>query len=189
MIKNDTFIRILSIALVLVLIVSLSLNIVSWMKNKKIDQKSKSVMNIINQFEVARSAVFIATVINEQDNINNKDLVEVFDVNVGEVTKTFEVTEEIKKEALENINNITGLYVKVDALPKDGLIFKIPFEPPLNVENNWILECNINYIEEAFIIVPDSEPSYILILDQEYKPCFFNYNGKNEIILSYIYSL
>ena len=61
--------------------------------------------------------------------------IEIFDISKGIVEKTVPVNATELTEAKGILKGITGIYLKVNALPEKGHIIKIPFEPNIMVKN------------------------------------------------------
>jgi hypothetical protein len=105
--------------------------------------------------------------------------VEIFDVSQGIVIKKSQSSEKIQKTAYDYLMNISSLYVKVKALPDKGHIIKIPFEEPKLIQNKWI---NGN-VSEVFVILPEQQKPYLLVLDESRRPFFYNFEGNTYELL------
>lgn len=99
-------------------------------------------------------------------------LAEVFDIRLDHVTKTMPVTPAIQKEAESYLQTITGLSPKLSPIPKEGRVIKVPLEPAVPVQNQWI-DAVIN---EVIIIIGKHEPPALLVFDDENKAYFFYFN-------------
>lgn len=102
--------------------------------------------------------------------------VEIFNVSKREVTDTLIPNEKIQIEAEKMIKQITGVYKKLDPLPKTGYMVKIPLEPNVPVNNQWIH----GYLDEVIVIIPDRQSSHILVFDDENNPHFFTYKNEQQ---------
>ncbi|WP_080848510.1 hypothetical protein [Cytobacillus gottheilii] len=102
--------------------------------------------------------------------------VEIFNINKREVTRTITPNEKIQKESEKMIQQITGVYKKLDPLPKTGYMVKIPLEPSVPVDNQWLN----GYIDELIIIIPNEQSSHILVFDDENNPHFFTYKNDQQ---------
>lgn len=109
--------------------------------------------------------------------------VEIFDIAKGEVIKRFEVTSEIQRKVEEYLDKITGLYVKVKAFPDKGYIMKVPLKPQTEVSNEWLNSYGIYSVNDVYIIFPDGEKPYLLILDSSLRPLFFNFEQADKVKL------
>jgi len=114
----------------------------------------------------------------EESQVNNK-YVEIFGVVEGRIVKTAESNNQIIDEAKKYLKGITGMYVKANALPVNGYIVKIPFKKSYAVKNEWL---NAN-VSEVFVIYPEQEPPYLLVLDSKKRPVFYNFKGNAENLL------
>ncbi|KAB2331833.1 hypothetical protein [Bacillus mesophilum] len=95
--------------------------------------------------------------------------VEIYNIKKREVTSIITPNEKIQKEAEKMIKQITGVYKKLDPLPKEGYMVKIPLEPSVPVKNQWLN----GYVDELIIIIPNEQTSHILVFDDENNPHFF----------------
>lgn len=95
--------------------------------------------------------------------------VEVFDIAQERVIFQGEASQWMQGETEEVLQNIDGIYPKVQPIPKDGLLVKMTLEPTIHIENEWLVE----WVEEViFFYSPEEEP-YILLFDQENHSYFF----------------
>jgi hypothetical protein len=102
--------------------------------------------------------------------------VEIFNVSKREVTDTLAPNEKIQKEAEKMIKQITGVYKTLDPLPKTGYMVKIPLEPSVPVNNQWVH----GYLDEVIVIIPDKHSSHILVFDDENNPHFLTYKNEQQ---------
>lgn len=109
--------------------------------------------------------------------------IEIFDIAKGSVSKTVPVNDIALAEAKKFFKGITGVYLKVNAIPVKGYIIKIPFEPKIKVNSHWFNDNNINPIDKLFIVFPEEGTSYLLVLDKKQRPHLFNYEGSAEKLL------
>lgn len=109
--------------------------------------------------------------------------VEIFDIGKGNVIMEVQVNTIALTEAKKYIQRITGTYVKVKALPDKGYIIKIPFKPTLTVKNQLLNDYNINSIDKIFIIFPQEDAPYLLVLDGCERPYFYYFEGDTDKLL------
>jgi hypothetical protein len=147
--------------------ISLGLNICNYVQNRKLENRYKVISCIANQFD-----------------IRHKD-VEIFDISKGEVIKKVQLNPAIRKEVEEYLKNITGMYGKVKALPEKGYIIRVPMEPFVNVNCQWLTGYGINSVDEVFILFPE-KGKYLLVLDSKYRPLFYNFDGNTDELLNII---
>ncbi|MED4018665.1 hypothetical protein [Sutcliffiella cohnii] len=108
--------------------------------------------------------------------------VEIFDNSISSVVKTFSSSSDIQRETSKIINNINGVYKKLDPIPKTGHMIKVPLVKPVTVSNEWFY----HIVEEVIIILPQNEDPHLLLLDDEQFPHFFTFNHGIDDLLSYI---
>ena len=109
--------------------------------------------------------------------------IEIFDVSKGKVIKTVKSNSTFQIEAEQYLRGITGVYVKVQAFPIEGYIIRIPFEPNIAVQNKWLKDYGINILTETFIILPNEEKPYLLVLDQYQRPIFYDFEGDTNALI------
>ena len=112
--------------------------------------------------------------------------IEIFSVDEGEIIKRVETNPMIQDEVKSYINGVTGLYGRIRAFPVGGYIIRIPLEPPEKVENYWLNDFGITSINQVFILFPKEERPYLLVLDNNRRPIFCNFNGKTDKLLEYL---
>ncbi|MBS4192119.1 hypothetical protein KHA94_18295 [Bacillus sp. FJAT-49705] len=104
---------------------------------------------------------------------NQSHMIEIFHLEKGKVIKEIPITATIQFEAEKFLTNIAGIYKNINPLPKKGLIVRIPLDPPLQVQNQWIH----TLVDEMNIIFPIGENPYIMIYDDENNTYFFTINS------------
>jgi hypothetical protein len=110
------------------------------------------------------------------------DEVQIFDVEKGRIVKKLKICAPIQAEAEKILNSVTGLYVKVKPLPPKGYIVKIPINPPLMVQNQFINAP----VDNIFIIFTETEPPILLLLDENGKPFVYNFSAKTDTLKKYL---
>lgn len=114
---------------------------------------------------------------------NTYENIEIFDIGKESVVKIVKVNDDAINEAKKCLNGITGIFVKVKAFPDKGYIVKVPFEPKIKVENPWLNDYGINSVDKIFIIFPDEEKPYLLVLDDRERPFFFTIDCNTDKLL------
>lgn len=99
--------------------------------------------------------------------------IEVFHINKGKVVDEVPVSEVIHKHVETILGGITDIYREFEPIPKNGHMVKIPLEPAIKVENEWLNE-NIN---EVILIFPEYENPHIMVFNEENLPYFFLFNA------------
>ena len=107
------------------------------------------------------------------------EAVEIFDIDKGEVIKRVELNSDVQREAEKFLKGITGMYVKVKAFPDKGYIIKIPLRPSVIVKSQWLNDI----VEKVFVIFPENEAPYLLVLDINDRPLFYNFEGNTDLLL------
>lgn len=94
--------------------------------------------------------------------------VEMFDVGINDVVNKRPPNERIQQETTAILQTINGIYVKINPMPKDGYMVRIPLSPSMTVKNKWFND----FINEVVLIIPEEEEPYIMLLDDENQPHF-----------------
>jgi hypothetical protein len=105
--------------------------------------------------------------------------VELFDIQKDSVTQIVPTNAEFQKAAEDYLNGINGIYVKVKPIPNQGYMVKIPLEPSIQINNEWISEL----FDEVIIIFTKEEPPYLMVFDDENNPRFFHFQGNTELLV------
>lgn len=134
----------------------------------------------INEFNDNSMVAFMDFAISLNDEVKN---IEIFDISKGQVIKSLPTNHLVQNEAIEYLKGITGMYPKVNALPNEGYIIRIPLEPSVFIKNQWVNEV----LNEIYVVFPskDDKP-YLLILDDKNRPVFFVFNVNTDALLKNI---
>src|SRR5690625_1997242 len=119
--------------------------------------------------------VFLAiSVFSETEAATKTDqMIEVFDVNDNDVIMNIHLNQAIQYDVKNILVGIDGIVKKVNPIPNDGMIVKIPIEPNVMVENEWLNDL----IDEVMIFYSKKDYPYLLTFDQENNPYFFTFKG------------
>jgi len=79
--------------------------------------------------------------------------IELFDIEKNEVIKVIPTNPEIQLEVEKIINEVDNIVKKLKPIPDKGYMIKIPLEPSLLLENQWVYA----RIDEVIIINPQVE--------------------------------
>ena len=109
--------------------------------------------------------------------VHGTSCIEIFDIGRGEVIKQVEPDRETRREAEMLLKNIKGLYLKFKPLPDKGCIVRIPLEPASRIKNKWLNDCGIAYVDALYVLLPEEDAPYLLVLDGKQRPFFFNTEG------------
>lgn len=105
--------------------------------------------------------------------------VELFDIQLDKVTKTIPVNPSFQNHAKDYLNNIDNIYTKINPIPKEGYMIKIPLEPPIRVNNQWIN----SYVDEVIVVLPKDEDPYLMTFDDENNIHILTFKGDTEFLL------
>jgi hypothetical protein len=98
---------------------------------------------------------------------------EIFDPKQNKVVKVVQLNTEIHDMVARWIKNIEGIYGKNDPISDDGYAIKIPLDPTVKVEGKWLNAL----VNEVYIIIPENDPPFFMIFEDENKLCCFPFNG------------
>lgn len=171
--------KLLKISIIIILIASLFCNYYNFTKNIELSNKYRSLMCMANHIDDNNLISYVSSI----DISQNKNI-EIFDIKKGEVVKKIESNENIQKEVSNILKQITGVYVKAKPFPNEGYIIRIPLSPPQKVENIWLKNDDINSVVQVFILFPIDEDPFLLILDEKYRPFFYNFDRDISILLN-----
>jgi hypothetical protein len=102
--------------------------------------------------------------------------IEIFDVRNERVIKLVANSQEIQGEIQQCLKTIKGITKRLSPITKDSKIIKIPIQPSIMVNNQWMN----TLIDEVKLILPTSGPPLIMLFDDENRPYFleFDYDVK-----------
>jgi hypothetical protein len=161
---------------IILLLGSFAFNIYNYIRNMELLKKYESIACNSFQLDKANLIGFLAS---KDIQIQEDESVEIFDITKGEVIKRVELNSDIQREAEKFLKGITGMYVKVKAFPDKGYIIKIPLKPSVIVKSQWLNDI----VEKVFVIFPEKEAPYLLILDENERPLFYNFEGSTDLLL------
>ena len=161
-------------AVALILIISLGINVFSYLQNRQLSANYQSLLCMTQQFDAANLFTFVMA---KKAVIQENTVIEIFDISKGKVVKTIQSNSTIKNESIHILNGITGPYEKIEGFPDEGYIIKVPFQPSIPVNNRWLNTFDIKSIDEVFILFPKGHKPYLLVLDERDRPIFFNFEG------------
>ncbi len=170
--------RLLKISIVAVFAISLGLNLYSFNQNIELANQYESLMCITSQLDSTNTISFITSL-----NINRYKDVEIFDINKGEVVKKVQSNDTIQNEVKKYLESIEGKYEKAKPLPSSGKVIKVPLEPEIRAESYWLTDEGVKVIDKVFIIFPDQEKPFLLVLNDDKLPVFFSFSANTEVLL------
>ncbi len=99
--------------------------------------------------------------------------IEVFDALQGRVVAETEPSTSLQKDAAYFLQHMTDVYRKVSPIPNEGYLVRVPLEPPVEVNNEWIS----GLFDEVIIIYSTDEAPFLLVFDEDNRARFFNFKG------------
>ncbi|SHH66255.1 hypothetical protein SAMN02745207_01888 [Clostridium grantii DSM 8605] len=99
--------------------------------------------------------------------------VEIFDPKQEKVVKVVQLNSEINDMVSSWVKNVDSLYGIVDPITDDGYALRIPLDPPINVET----KCLKGLINEVFILIPEKQPPFFMVFENESKVNCFSFDG------------
>lgn len=112
-------------------------------------------------------------------SIAQSNKVEIFDVKQEKVIATVEKTSEIQREVEAFLKGITGVYKKLNPVPTTGFMVKVPLEPYLNLENEFIK----GKIVEVIVVFSIEENPYLIVFDAENNFYVFTFEANTDSFL------
>ncbi len=119
--------------------------------------------------------LFNLLIVPAQSNTN----IELFDIGKNKITKTFPTNPNIQLEVEKVIEEIDNIVKKLNPIPDNGYMIKIPLEPSVRLENEWIYAL----IDEVILIIPKAEKPYLLIFDDENNLHFLTFETEIDTLL------
>ncbi|MEW8974048.1 MAG: hypothetical protein AB2375_07620 [Tissierellaceae bacterium] len=99
--------------------------------------------------------------------------IEIFDPKQDKVIKVIKTDKEINNMVADWIDQIDGIYTKINPVEDDGYAIRFPLDPAIQVENKWLN----TIVEELYLIVPEKNPPFFIIFETENKPVCFLFTG------------
>lgn len=99
--------------------------------------------------------------------------IQIFDPKQNKVVKVVQLNSEINNEVTSWIKNINGIYGKSNPLTDDGYAIKIPLDPAIKVHGKFLNAL----VNEVYIIIPEDDPPFFMIFENESKLSCFPFNG------------
>ena len=105
--------------------------------------------------------------------------IEIFDIHTECVVKKLPSNVTLQKEVDNYLKGITGIYVKLNPIPKKGFMVKIPLDPDLRIQNQWFQ----GLVNEVIVIFPEEGEPYLMVFDSMDRPHIFYFEGQTDILL------
>jgi len=177
---NKTFREIVKPVRLAILVLSLSLNVYNFYHNTEISNRYDALHYLTNHFDESIPVAYIASCYSSSGIARN---VEIFDIVKGEVVVKSKPTDLVQQEAIKYLNGITGIYTRVNAFPDKGYIIRIPIYPPAHVQNQWLNGFGIENVGEVFVLFPENENPFLLVLDESSRPFFYIFDVPTDRLL------
>ncbi|TFB24043.1 hypothetical protein E3U55_04315 [Filobacillus milosensis] len=101
--------------------------------------------------------------------IDDNFSVEIFDIEAEKVIKIIHKTTEMQTEIEKYVDHITGIYKGLNPVPQSGYMVKIPLNPKIKIDNEWLQ----SEVDTVIIIIPEDKSPYLLTFDEENLPRVF----------------
>lgn len=163
--------------IIIVLILALCCTIISGIYRNRLERESLQAEGEYDEKVVEAFMTALGCFTQEGTGI------ELFDIGKGEVVKRFKLTSQVREIVLSYLDNISGMYVKVNAFPDKGEILRVHIEPEAEIVNKWPNSYGIFVAGNVFIIYPEAGTPYILMLDSSNRPLFFNFEAEDKFKL------
>ena len=98
---------------------------------------------------------------------------EIFDPRQNKVVKVVQVNTELQNMVVSLIKNVNGIYGKSNPITADGYAIKVPLEPAVKVNCEWLN----TVVTEVYIIIPENDPPFFMVFENDDKPSCFPFNG------------
>ncbi|MEH7379455.1 hypothetical protein V7138_03085 [Bacillus sp. JJ1533] len=125
-------------------------------------------------------SIFIFLLLSTGAGAETNQNIQIFDINQDRVVKHMPINTDIQQKVLSFLEDINGVYVKYNPIPKEGTMIRIPLEPNIMVRNQWFDDL----VDEVTIIFTDQENPYLMVFDDENKPYFLTFQGDTVKLLT-----
>lgn len=94
---------------------------------------------------------------------------QVFDAAKEKVVQTIPVTPDVRQEAEAWLNSVESLSPQFNIDIKQGLVLKVPFDPPYNMKSRFYT----GPVSEVNLILPPDRRPTLLVITKENRPLVF----------------
>lgn len=105
---------------------------------------------------------------------DNQEYIEIFDPQQNKVVEKVPLSEEINNMVADWIKDIAEIYTTVNPIRDDGYAIRFPLNPAIEMKNKWMNTT----VEEIYLIIPEKDPSFLIVFETENKPVFFLFPGE-----------
>jgi hypothetical protein len=108
--------------------------------------------------------------------------IEIFDIKQKNIIQSSQMNPDIQAEAERFLKEITDIYKKFNPIPNEGYMVRIPLEPSVMVQNQWMHAL----VNEAVFIFPKEGKPYLMMLDDENIAHFFTFKRDTSALLDHL---
>ncbi|WP_409271837.1 hypothetical protein V1499_19595 [Neobacillus sp. SCS-31] len=105
--------------------------------------------------------------------------IELFDIAKGKVVMTAQPNPKVHEEVGKFLAGITGAYPKLNPVPREGFIIRVPLEPSVKVKTQLFT----GPVDEVIIIFPAYENPHLMFFDDKGRALAFNFKGDTAKLL------
>lgn len=113
-------------------------------------------------------------------NATSSKYIEILDIDNNKITEKIPINRVAQLESEKFIQTINNVVKKFKPIPDNGYMIKIPLEPSVHLENEWVN----TLINEVIVIIPKGEEPYLLLFDDENNTYFFSFKASIEKLLN-----
>lgn len=84
------------------------------------------------------------------------------------------MNKEIDDMVVNWINEIDGIYPAMNPIEDDGYAISFPLNSTIEIQNQWLSTT----VEEIYLIIPEKNPAFFIVFDEENSPVLFLFPGK-----------
>jgi hypothetical protein len=106
--------------------------------------------------------------------------IEIIDVSKGEIVEKVPLSPKLQNYVEKFLKGISGVYKKMNPVPSEGHIVKVPLEPNVALNNQWLN----TIVDEVILIFTGSESPYLCVFDDENRTYFFTFKGETNEFLN-----
>lgn len=107
--------------------------------------------------------------------------IEIYDIKRDKLIKTVQSNGEIENLVINYLQEIDGIYAKLNPIPKEGYAIKVPLKFPLILQNQHIN----SIVDETIIVLPKEEgiKAFFIIFEEGDKLMCFTFKGDIQVLL------
>jgi hypothetical protein len=112
--------------------------------------------------------LLISLLLSSNSHAMDLNKIEIFSLTGEKVIKVIPSNPQIQCLALRYLENINGVYSKINPIPDSGYAVKIPLDPPAAIQGKW-LNC---FVDQIIVMYSDNEPAFLIVFENEKLICF-----------------